>query len=348
MAALRQGEVRSLGHELEQACALNGPRLAIVHDDTQLTFAELDLELRRVARALQALRCDSGDTIASWSPNTVETVFLQCAALIRGVAVVHLVDEWDADRAASALHQTGAASVFIRAFHRGRQYPAMIKSIRTSCRELRHVVTHGRQPRFERVLPGGWAEFLDAAGEPPDAATDSYEPALVAAAAGARLITVFPDAAPDRPLELGESQIVAALSAMAPRRGASCVIAPFHHPAGLIWGCLAPLLRGDCVVLAAADDDPPAIAELIRRYACTSVVTTHNVAACLSEYLLRGEVENVGVEQCWLADWDEGQELAPSIRRALGNGIFGVRLDHQPLFDASGRPASLQPAAGSA
>ncbi|MBA2672236.1 AMP-binding protein, partial [Ramlibacter sp.] len=150
----------SLGRDLQRAFAEHGWRVAIECAGRCMTYAELGEAVRCTAGGLAVRGVAPGEIVASWSPNAIEPLVVHYAAIVSGVAVVHLDPDWDAAQASSHLGGARAVGLFVRAFHQGIQYPARVKTLRREQPQLQFVVTHGREPRFESLLPGGWTEFL--------------------------------------------------------------------------------------------------------------------------------------------------------------------------------------------
>jgi fatty-acyl-CoA synthase len=70
-----------------------------------LTYAELALDVERVACGLLALGIEKGDRIASWAPHSTEWTLIQLAAARAGAVLVILDGEWSTDQLDAALRQ---------------------------------------------------------------------------------------------------------------------------------------------------------------------------------------------------------------------------------------------------
>ncbi|MES2938599.1 MAG: AMP-binding protein [Pseudomonadota bacterium] len=179
----------SLGRDLERAFAAYAGRVAVECGERRLSYAELGAMVRSAARGLAARGVAPGEIVASWSPNAVEPLVTHYAAILHSAAVVHMDPEWSAAEAAACLSGACAVGLFVRAFHQGIQYPALVKTVRRECRQLRFVVTHGREPRFESLLPDGWGEFLQSGAGAPPVETDA--PAVAQPRESAQRIAMF-------------------------------------------------------------------------------------------------------------------------------------------------------------
>jgi fatty-acyl-CoA synthase len=72
----------------------------------RLTYAELALDVERVACGLLALGIEKGDRIAIWAGHSTEWTLVELAAARAGAVLVILDGEWSADQLDAALRQT--------------------------------------------------------------------------------------------------------------------------------------------------------------------------------------------------------------------------------------------------
>jgi hypothetical protein len=230
----------ALARDLQQAFAAHGPRVAIERGAYRLSYAELGHAVRRADRAMELHGIGADAVVASWSPNAVEPVVVHYAAVLRGACMVHVDPEWPGAQAADCLAGARATALFVRAFHQGIQYPALVKAARARLKDLRLVVTHGREPRFESLLPDGWAEFLHAGA-------DAVQPPAVASVDAA--------APPER---IG-------------------LLAGLHLEHAVQLGPLAAHLAGHTLVLG--DPDEPDALGWARAARCTQVVAARGARA---------------------------------------------------------------------
>jgi len=296
-----RSETRSgtLSKRLRETVLRNADHPAVLLDGVSLSYRDLWDQSGRAAKAMIARGVKPGERIGSWSPNAIEPLIVQCAALRLGLVTLHLDSEWDAEQARAALARAEVGCIFIRAFHEGRQYPAMIKSLRGQAGCPREVVIHGRQPRFERVLPDGWMEFLEAGDQLPDAVLDECEH-QVSTSSDARAVIVFSGSG----VALEECSILRAAVAFAGGTGRTCVDAPFYQPAGLVRGCLATLLNGGTLVLPGPATDPDTIVDRVQKSGCTALVLSSKAAAALREYLAARPEVRTELERCRITDND--------------------------------------------
>jgi fatty-acyl-CoA synthase len=72
----------------------------------RLTYAELALDVERVACGLLALGIEKGDRIVIWARHSTEWTLVELAAARAGAVLVILDGEWSADQLGAALRQT--------------------------------------------------------------------------------------------------------------------------------------------------------------------------------------------------------------------------------------------------
>lgn len=135
------------------------------HDSLARSIPDQDLasaaNTERVAKSLIACGLGVGDRIGCWSPMTEENVAISLAAFRIGLTVVRFAAECDAATVYPLLEAIRPKLMFVRAFCEGVQYPALLKSMSVRLSEPPVVIVHGREARFERLLPGGWMAFLE-------------------------------------------------------------------------------------------------------------------------------------------------------------------------------------------
>jgi fatty-acyl-CoA synthase len=330
-----------LGRLLREAASRYGDRPAVVSGGKGVSHRELCDQSTAVAKGLTAHGVQPGDRIGIWSPNTLESIAVQCAALRIGAVTVHFDPEWEAEQARSAIERTGVSCVVIRAFFKGRQYPAMVKSVRPQLPGLRDVFTHGRQPRFERVLPGGWLDFLDSAERVPDAAlADREEQAAGPAAAPCSPAVVFFESGDaSRAVGVSGSEVMRAAEELTSAPWPICAGASFCGPAALVFGCLAPLLCGGTIVLPAPEANAAGFFETLRTSACKSLVASRDLAVRLGEYGAEHPEERAAIECCWIVGAGS-TESVPDIASLADGGPTAVGLDGWLRLEAASAAGS--------
>ena len=88
-------------------------REAIVAADRRITYAELDQQANRCARALLAAGVKKGDTVALWLPNRPEWLFVQYACALLGAVAVSLNTRYKAHELGYILAQSEATTLIL-------------------------------------------------------------------------------------------------------------------------------------------------------------------------------------------------------------------------------------------
>ena len=110
------------------AVAARGPRCrSPVGDDARrLTYAELALDVERVACGLLALDIAKGDRIAIWAPESTEWAFVQLAAARAGAVLVILDGDWTTEQLLAVLREA-KVRLFVTA---GAERVALLAAVR--------------------------------------------------------------------------------------------------------------------------------------------------------------------------------------------------------------------------
>ena len=103
--------MRTLGGVLDEAAARWGAREALVFESRRWTYAELNAETDRVARALMALGVQPGDNVALWMTNRPEWLFAMFAVARVGACLVPLNTRYRTDDVAYTLRQSRSATL---------------------------------------------------------------------------------------------------------------------------------------------------------------------------------------------------------------------------------------------
>ena len=145
---------------ITQAAARYAEQDALVDGEVRWTFARLDREIARAARAAIAAGLAPGDRVAVWAPNCREWITAALGAVSVGAILVPLNTRYKGAEAADILRRSGARLLFTVRGFLGTDYPALLAG-----EEL---------PLLERtVLLRGAA---DDAADPGPARADSYRP----------------------------------------------------------------------------------------------------------------------------------------------------------------------------
>lgn len=233
---------RTVPQVLLDAAAAHGDMLAIVSEESTLTYAELRDRAVRAAALLRARGVGRGDRVAIWLPNSAAWVEAALGAFILGATVVPISTRLRAQEAAFMLRKSAARALVAAGDFLGVDYGAMIEGI-----DLPDLKARIRAfPRDGE--PDEWAQGLDEA-TPEDCvaalrAAAGVTPDDVAEIMFTSGTTGFPKGA-----MLRHGQIVRTYSIYSERAGIRAgdrylIIAPMFHSFGFKAGVLAAIIRG--------------------------------------------------------------------------------------------------------
>jgi fatty-acyl-CoA synthase len=121
------------------AVAARGPRcpVPVGGGGTQLTYAELALDVERVACGFLALDIAKGARIAIWAPETTEWTLVQLAAARVGAVLVILDGDWNAEQIDTALREANVRLLVTA----GSERVALLGDVRRELPALERLVT---------------------------------------------------------------------------------------------------------------------------------------------------------------------------------------------------------------
>ncbi|MEX2222448.1 MAG: AMP-binding protein [Candidatus Rokuibacteriota bacterium] len=164
---------RTLGGILDEAAQRWGQREALVFGSRRWTYAELNAETDRVARALMALGVEPGENVALWMTNRPEWLFVMFAVARIGACLVPLNTRYRTDDVAYTLRQSRSGTMITLDRSGPVDYQGMLmETMPAPARrgdgtlaidgypDLRRVVVLG-QPRLDHATD--WPAFMAAA-----------------------------------------------------------------------------------------------------------------------------------------------------------------------------------------
>ena len=259
---------QTIGENLEQTAARFPERDALVvpFDGVRLTYAELDLEVDRLARSLMAVGLEPGDRVGIWSPNNAAWVLVQYATAKAGVILVNINPAYRTHEAQYALEQSGCRMLFATAEFKTSDYAAMIAEVRPALAALERVVLFGTDD---------WNAFLDAGAsvsrEALRARMDSldFDDAInIQYTSGT---TGFPKGATLSHHNILNNGYFIGETLRYDERDRVCIPVPFYHCFGMVIGNLACTSHGAAIVVPAPVFDPLATLETVEAERCTSL-----------------------------------------------------------------------------
>src|SRR5690349_4357113 len=163
----------TIGQALRETARRHGGRPALVFPqfDYRRSYAQFDVEVDEVARALLGLGIGKGEQVALWATNWPQWVLLQFATARIGAVLVTVNPAYRAHELAYVVRQSDSAALFLIDKYRTSDYFAMVNEAvpelagaersRLQCKDyphLRHVVSLTEAPPVGIL---GWRRFLE-------------------------------------------------------------------------------------------------------------------------------------------------------------------------------------------
>ena len=130
---------------------------AVVDGPTRVSFAAIDREMVRVARALVASGVEPGDRVALWAPNSAAWIVAALGVLAARAWLVPINTRLTGDEAAYILGTTDARLLFAPERFLGTDYFGSLHAVAPGLRALHAEVT---LPGPAEYRGQGWDEFL--------------------------------------------------------------------------------------------------------------------------------------------------------------------------------------------
>jgi fatty-acyl-CoA synthase len=230
------------------------------------TYAELDAEVDRLAKALLAYGLNKGDRVGIWAPNVAEWVVVQYATARVGVVLTNVNPAYRSHELSYVIKQSGMRLLISALRHKTSDYRSMCDEVRGGCAELEGVVY---------LDDPSWDDLLARADESSDEALADREEGLsfddpinIQYTSGT---TGFPKGATlSHHNILNNGFFVTELISIT-EQDRMCVPVPFYHCFGMVMANLGATSHGACIVIPAPTFDPVATLEAIQAERCTSV-----------------------------------------------------------------------------
>ena len=258
----------TIGANFEATAARFPDRPALVDRPSgrRWTYAELDRDVRRLARALMASGIEAKDRIGIWSPNCAEWVLLQYATAMAGAILVNVNPSYRTHELEYVLNQSGIRMLVAASATERADYPAMVAEVAPRCEALGEVVVIGT-PGYDDLVAR--SEAVDEAALDARAASlDPDDPINIQYTSGT---TGFPKGATlSHHNILNNGYFVTELLGY-DENDRVCLPVPFYHCFGMVMGNLGATTHGSCIVIPAPSFDPAATLSTVVEERCTSL-----------------------------------------------------------------------------
>jgi fatty-acyl-CoA synthase len=258
----------TIGENLAATAARFGDRPALIsrHQEQRFTYAELDAEVDRMARALLAAGFERGDRVGIWAPNCAEWALVQYATARIGVILVNVNPAYRTTELEYALRQSGCRMLVAAKGFKSSDYVAMIEEVRGSLPALERVVLLD-EPSWDDLLAGADGVSEDALRER-EAELDASDPINIQYTSGT---TGAPKGATLSHSNILNNGYFVGEGCRMTEQDLVCVPVPYYHCFGMVMGNLAAVSHGACVVLPSPGFEPGAVLDAVQAERCTAL-----------------------------------------------------------------------------
>jgi fatty-acyl-CoA synthase len=257
----------TIGENLRATALRHGAREALVvrSQGVRLTYAQLEDQVRRVARGLMARGIAKGDRVGIWSPNRFEWVVLQYATATMGAVLVNINPAYKTSELEYVLKQAGVSVLLLSRAFRQSDFAGMAREVRGRCPALREVLV--LEESWDALLSGAAKvteeelQKREATLEPDDAINIQYTSGTTGFPKGATL---------SHHNILNNGYFIGELLRYS-ERDRVCIPVPFYHCFGMVLGNLACTTHGACMVIPGEAFDPLLVLEATAGERCTSL-----------------------------------------------------------------------------
>lgn len=255
----------TIGQMWAQVVAAHGDSDALVsrHQNIRWTYAEMDEQVERCARALIAEGVQKGDRVGIWAPNVAEWVVVQFATARVGAIMVNINPSYRAHELEFVLRQSGCSMLILAPGYRNADYRALLRA--------------AEAPALTRsvVLGEGWEAMLRRADEVSSEQLAERENSLdfdeainIQYTSGT---TGFPKGATlSHHNILNNGFFIGETLAYTPDDRV-CLPVPFYHCFGMVLGNLAIVSHGACIVIPGEGFISKEVLEAVEAERCTSL-----------------------------------------------------------------------------
>ncbi len=230
------------------------------------TYAELQADVDRLARALMAVGVAKGDRVGIWAPNCSEWTLTQFATAKMGAILVNINPAYRSHELHYVLQQAGISTLVSAKEFKASDYAAMIEEVRPDLPDLARVILIGT-PDWDELLSHAdevSAEELATA----QAGLDRNDPINIQYTSGT---TGFPKGATLSHRNILNNGFLVGELCDYTEADRVCIPVPFYHCFGMVMGNLACTSHGACMVIPAPGFDPAITLQTVQDEKITSL-----------------------------------------------------------------------------
>jgi fatty-acyl-CoA synthase len=259
---------QTIGDNFDETVARFGDREALVDvaQGRRWTYAALQADVDRLARALLAVGVRTGDRVGIWAPNCSEWTMVQFATAKIGAILVNINPSYRSHELQYVLGQAGVSTLVAAESFKSSDYRSMVEEVSDEVDGLRRVVYIGTSD---------WDALLAHADEVSASELSGIQAGLTNTDAiniqYTSGTTGFPKGATlSHRNILNNGYFVGELCDYT-EADRVCIPVPFYHCFGMVMGNLACTTHGACMVIPAPGFDPAATLQATQDEKVTSL-----------------------------------------------------------------------------
>src|SRR6266508_4927181 len=258
-----QGE--TIGREWDLVVAAHGDRPALVsrQQGIRWTYAEVDEQVERCARALLAAGVEKGDRVGIWSPNNAEWVIVQFATAKIGAILVNVNPSYRSHELEYALRQSGCSLLILATGFKDADYRELLASVDTPKLRRRVVLGDDWDALLAEAETVGADALAARAGQ-----LDFDDPINNQYTSGT---TGFPKGATLSHHNILNNGYFIGEFCGYTEKDRVCIPVPFYHCFGMVLGNVAVTSHGAAMVIPGESFDPLAVMRTVQEERCTSL-----------------------------------------------------------------------------
>jgi fatty-acyl-CoA synthase len=277
----------TMGEMVARTARLYPERPALVsrHQGLRYTWAEMDAEVSRLAKAFMAMGVKKGDRVGIWATNCAEWSLTQFATARMGAILVNVNTRYRSHELEYALKQSGCSLLILSRGFGSNDY---VESLYSIAPELRHAVKgHGASPRLPEltklIFVGdktpeamlSWADFRELSANISDEQLEARKKTLSCHDAVNLQYTSgttgFPKGATLSHHNIVNNGQYVANTMKYTAEDSICIPVPLYHCFGMVLANMSSINSGAAMVLPAESFDAEATLKAVEEERCTSI-----------------------------------------------------------------------------